>query len=69
MGQEQGLCAGPKDKSRQDKLPQHMHLVPKQRAHWDNSDDETESTQSTPTPTYTRSKSVLNVKRVSALED
>ena len=31
MGQEQGLCAGPKDK-RRDKMPSDMRLVPKQRA-------------------------------------
>ena len=30
MGQEQGLCAGPK--SRREKLPADMRLVPKQRA-------------------------------------
>ena len=61
MGQEQGLCAGPK--SRREKLPADMRLVPKQRAQWDNSDDEIESTTST--PTHARSKSVFSVKRVS----
>ena len=62
MGQEQGLCAGPKDK-RRDKMPADMRLAPKQRAQWDNSDDEIESTAST--PTHARSKSVFHVKRVS----
>ena len=44
-------------------MPRDMHLVPKQRAQWDNSDDEIES--ATSTPTHARSKSMLHVKRVS----